>query len=78
MYMNIIHYINHIKYFLTFFIGQAFNIWGQFFTLKYKNISIVFQTFISNSNFQLGNLVLLLNGAITFLLLYIFSISNKK
>jgi hypothetical protein len=43
--MNITHYINHIKYFLTFFIGQAFNIWGQFFTLKYKNISM-FESYI--------------------------------
>ena len=43
--MDIIHYINHIKYFLTFFLGQAFNIWGQFFTLKYNNISM-FQAYI--------------------------------
>jgi Na+/proline symporter len=43
-----------------------------------ENISIIFQNFISNSNFQLGNLVLLLNGTITFLLLYLFSNSNKK
>jgi hypothetical protein len=37
--------MNYIKYFLTFFIGQAFNIWGQFFTLKYKNISM-FESYI--------------------------------
>jgi hypothetical protein len=43
--MTISHYINHIKYFLTFFLGQAFNIWGQFFTLKYKNISM-FESYI--------------------------------
>ena len=42
---NITHYVNHIKYFLTFFIGQAFNIWGQFFTLKYNNISM-FESYI--------------------------------
>lgn len=42
---NINHYINHIKYFLTFFVGQAFNIWGQFFTLKYNNISM-FESYI--------------------------------
>jgi hypothetical protein len=39
--MNIDNIINYIKYFLTFFVGQAFNIWGQFFTLKYKNISML-------------------------------------
>jgi hypothetical protein len=42
---NINHYINHIKFFLTFFVGQAFNIWGQFFTLKYNNISM-FESYI--------------------------------
>jgi hypothetical protein len=43
--MDITYYMNYIKYFLTFFIGQAFNIWGQFFTLKYKNISM-FESYI--------------------------------
>jgi hypothetical protein len=42
---NINHYINHIIYFLTFFLGQAFNIWGQFFTLKFNNISM-FEAYI--------------------------------
>lgn len=42
---NIKHYINTIIYFLTFFAAQAFNIWGQFFTLKYNNISI-FESYI--------------------------------
>ena len=37
--------MQYIKYFLTFFAGQAFNIWGQFFTLKYNNISM-FQAYI--------------------------------
>lgn len=41
-------------------------------------VSNIVLYFISNSNFQLGNLVLLLNGAITFILLYIFSFSSKK
>ena len=35
----------YIKYFLSFFAGQAFNIWGQFFTLKYNNISM-FESYI--------------------------------
>jgi Na+/proline symporter len=43
-----------------------------------NEIANIFQYFVPNSNFQLGNLVLLLNGTITFLLLYLFSNSNKK
>lgn len=37
--------MQYIKFFLTFFVGQAFNIWGQFFTLKYNNISM-FESYI--------------------------------
>lgn len=37
--------MQYIKYFLTFVAGQSFNIWGQFFTLKYNNISM-FESYI--------------------------------
>jgi len=43
--MDVNNVIQYIIYFLTFFAGQAFNIWGQFFTLKYNNISM-FESYI--------------------------------
>ena len=33
--------INYINYFTTFLLGQIFTIWGQFYTLKYKNITMI-------------------------------------
>ena len=33
--------INYINYFITFLLGQIFTIWGQFYTLKYKNITMI-------------------------------------
>jgi hypothetical protein len=33
--------INYIIYFITFLLGQIFTIWGQFYTLKYKNITMI-------------------------------------
>ena len=33
--------INYINYFITFLLGQIFTIWGQFYTLRYKNITMI-------------------------------------
>ena len=32
---------HYILYFITFIIGQGFSMWGQYFTLKYPNMTMV-------------------------------------
>jgi len=39
--------INIIYYFLSFLLGQAFTVWGQFYTLKYTTISTLEAFFLA-------------------------------